>query len=323
MAEKFGLAPDQCTGLHCYQIVHGLMEPPGFCPHSQTCRDGKEHLSEVYDPALGGTFLVSTTPIFDNQGKFIGSTHVARDITERKLAEEALKQRTLELEASNKELEAFSYTVSHDLRAPLRSMDGYSQALLEEYAGQLDQQGRKWLKRIRASSQMMAQLIDDILGLSRVVRAELQIQTVNLSEIAGSVIKELQAACPERQVEFVITPDIKTQGDLNLLRILMSNLLGNAFKFTSRCSGARIEFGAAEIDNRLYYFVRDNGAGFDMKYADKLFKPFQRLHSVEEFPGTGIGLATVQRIILRHGGEIKAESRPGRGATFYFSLNGI
>ncbi len=239
---------------------------------------------------------------------------------ERQRVEEALKQRTLELEASNKELESFSYTVSHDLRAPLRTLDGFSQAVLEDYSDKLDEEGKKWLQGIRGASQRMAQLIDDILGLSRVVRAELHMQNISLSEIARSVAAELQAAQPERRVEFRIADGLEAHGDPNLLRVALTNLLGNAFKFTARCPQAVIEFSSIERDGLLYYFVRDNGAGFDMAYADKLFRAFQRLHAASEFPGTGIGLATVQRIIQRHGGSIRAEGKPGQGAAFYFSL---
>jgi light-regulated signal transduction histidine kinase (bacteriophytochrome) len=240
---------------------------------------------------------------------------------ERKMIEENLKQRTLELEASNKELESFSYSVSHDLRAPLRSLDGFSQAILEDYADSLDDQGKEWLDNIRASSQKMARLIDDILALSRVVRAELQIQPVNLSDLATSVARELQSAQPERQMDFIITPGLESYGDVNLLRIALTNLLDNAAKFTSKCQQARIEFGITDLEGQKYYFIKDNGAGFDMAYSAKLFKAFQRLHAPEDFPGTGIGLATVERIVQRHGGKILAQAGPGKGATFYFTLN--
>ncbi|MBI4287842.1 MAG: GAF domain-containing protein [Chloroflexi bacterium] len=250
-----------------------------------------------------------------------------RDITERKRAEEEIKglvaelsRRATDLEASNREMESFSYSVSHDLRAPLRSMDGFSTALLEDYADRLDEQGKDWLRRIRASSQLMAQLIDDILGLSRVVRAELQLQRVNLSDTASAIAERLKSAQPERHVEFDIMPNIEARGDANLLRLALENLLGNAFKFTARRQTARIEFGASEQDGATVYFVRDNGAGFDMQYAEKLFRPFQRLHSEKEFTGTGIGLATVQRIIKRHGGNVWAEGEPGKGSTFHFTL---
>ncbi len=244
----------------------------------------------------------------------------SRDITARKQAEQDLKQRTVELEASNKELETFSYSVSHDLRAPLRIMDGFSKALLEDYCDKLDEQGKKWLTEVRASSQKMAELIDDLLGLSRVVRADLKIQNLDLSAMARSTCEGLEGAYPERRVEWIIAANIQARGDLNLLRLVLDNLLGNAFKFTVNCEKARIEFGVVERDGHRACFVRDNGAGFDMEYVRKLFQPFQRLHSYNEFAGTGIGLATVQRIIRRHGGEVWAEGAVGKGATFYFTL---
>jgi signal transduction histidine kinase len=243
------------------------------------------------------------------------------EVEERKKAEQALQFYTKQLEVSNKELESFSYTVSHDLRAPLRSMDGFSKALLEDYAGNLDEQGKKWLENIRSSSQHMGRLIDDILALSRVVRTELKTEKVDLSELARSVAAKLEENEPARRIEFVIMPGIGGTCDHNLLNLVLQNLLGNAFKFTSGSPQASIEFGVNQQDGRKIYFVRDNGAGFDEKYSDKLFKPFQRLHSDKEYPGTGIGLVTVQRIIQRHGGEVWAKGEVNHGATFFFTLD--
>jgi signal transduction histidine kinase len=243
-----------------------------------------------------------------------------REAEERQRAEEELRRTNAELEASNKELEAFSYSVSHDLRAPLRSMDGFSGALIEDYADKLDEKGKQYLKYVQESSETMARLIDDLLKLSRVTRSEMSYQTVNLSELAGKIVAELQRSEPERKVEVNIAPDIMANGDANLLRLALENLLNNAWKFSGKSSSARIEMGITDHNAKETYFVRDNGAGFDMKYADKLFKPFQRLHRDSEFPGTGVGLASVQRIIHRHGGEVWAESSIGKGATFYFTL---
>lgn len=235
--------------------------------------------------------------------------------------EQRVIERTAQLEATNKELEAFSYSVSHDLRAPLRSIDGFSQALLEDYGEELDALGQDYLRRVRTASQRMAQLIDDLLKLSRLTRGELHRQTFDLSALAREVIEDLQIAQPERQVEVVIPELLEVNGDPQLLRVVLVNLLGNAWKFTGKCPTARIELGCRNESPQPIYFVRDNGAGFDMTYADKLFGAFQRLHRTTEFDGTGIGLATVQRIIHRHGGRVWAESVVDEGATFFFTLH--
>ncbi|MDD5701341.1 MAG: response regulator [Dehalococcoidales bacterium] len=320
MADRLRVPPEKCAGLYCFQVIHGLSSPPDFCPHSLTCQDGKEHITDVHEPRLGGDFLVSTTPIHDKQGKTTGSIHVARDITDRKQAEESLRHYTRELEAINKELESFSYTVSHDLRAPLRSIDGFSNILLEDYSDKLDVQGKDYLERICNSSKVMSRLIEDILTLSRITRTAIETRKVNLSLLAEEAAADLKRAQPERKADFKITPGIEVQGDRNLLKLALENLLENAFKFTGKREGALIEFGIKAEGKDSIYFVRDNGAGFNMDYAEKLFQPFQRLHSTSEFPGTGVGLATVQRIINRHGGKVWAEGENGKGATFYFTL---
>jgi light-regulated signal transduction histidine kinase (bacteriophytochrome) len=226
-----------------------------------------------------------------------------------------------ELEASNRELEAFGYSVSHDLRAPLRSIEGFSQALLEDYGDKLDEQGRDSLWRVRAATQRMGQLIDDLLHLSRVTMAELRREVVDVTALVRSVTESLLIQHPQRKIEIVIAENVEARADSKLLRVALENLLVNAFKFTSKTPAARVEFGAYEGKERQrVYFVRDNGAGFDMTFASRLFAAFQRLHSPSEFAGTGIGLATVQRIIHRHGGRIWAEAAVNKGAAFYFTL---
>jgi signal transduction histidine kinase len=231
-----------------------------------------------------------------------------------------------ELEGTNRELEAFSYSVSHDLRAPLRTIDGFSQILQEDYEEVLDEGGRDYLGRVRAASRHMATLIDDLLDLSRVGRRPLRREPVDLARLATQIVEELRTAQPGREVEFVAGENIMAWGDVSLLRVALENLLGNAWKFTARERQARIEFGADRKPGTRFpspvYFVRDNGAGFDQAYADKLFGAFQRLHGQDEFEGTGIGLATVARIVHRHGGRVWAEGRVGEGATFYFTLGG-
>jgi signal transduction histidine kinase len=242
--------------------------------------------------------------------------HKANEELEQRVAE-----RTAQLEAANKELEAFSYSVSHDLRAPLRAIDGFSQALLEDCSDKLDREGKDYLDRICAGSQRMGQLIDDLLNLSRLARSAIARQPVNLSTLAESIVTELRTTEPERRVDVAITEELKANGDDRLLRVVLENLLGNAWKFTGKSAEPKVEFGVVQNNGTPAYFVRDNGAGFDMAYMDKLFGPFQRLHAMTEFKGTGIGLATVQRIIHRHGGRVWAEAQVGKGATFYFTLN--
>ncbi len=234
--------------------------------------------------------------------------------------EQRVAERTRDLSASNKELEAFAYSVSHDLRAPLRSIDGFSQALLEDYADKLDSTAQEHLQRVRRAAQRMAALIDDMLNLSRVTRCELHREKLDLSAMAKLIAAEVQEAEPGRQVEFVIEDGVTAVGDPQLLRAALENLLRNSWKYTSGHPTARIEFGRSVEKEKHSFVVRDDGAGFDPRYADRLFGAFQRLHTTKEFPGTGIGLATVQRIIHRHGGEIWAEAAVEKGATFYFTL---
>ena len=255
------------------------------------------------------------------------------EIARRKLAEDqlsqlntSLKRRTHQIETVNQELQAFAYSVSHDLRAPLRGIDGWSQALVEDYAERLDETARGYLARVRAETQRMGDLIDDLLQLSRVSRDDIRSEPVDMSALADGVAGRLKEAHPGRRIEFEIQPDLEAQGDPRLLEIALTNLLGNAVKFTAPQPVARIEFGShmeedpeTQVRRKIFY-VRDNGVGFDMAYAQKLFSAFQRLHKASEFPGTGIGLATVQRIVHRHEGRIWAESQVGQGAGFYFTL---
>ncbi len=286
----------------------------------QTTKDG-EHLCIASQWALHR----------DEQGKPKAILVMNNDITERKQAEreirrlneeleERVSDRTAQLQAANKELEAFSYSVSHDLRAPLRHIDGFSQALLEDYANKLDQDGKNYLHEVRNASQEMAKLIDDLLQLARVTRGEMHSEEVNLTELARAVIADLQKREAGRKSFVNIDDALSTRGDKRLLRIVLTNLLGNAWKFTSKQERPQITFGSEQKNGEVLYFVRDNGAGFEMAYVNKLFGAFQRLHTANEFEGTGIGLATVQRIINRHGGRVWAEGTINKGATFYFAL---
>lgn len=240
----------------------------------------------------------------------------------RERLESEVQQRTQALEITNHELESFTYAVSHDLRAPLRSISGFSQALLEDYGDKLDDEGRTFLHRVHNAAQRMGQLIEDLLKLSRISQSSLHCRHVNLSDLAKDVLDQLQQNDPERTVSVHIQAGLTAWCDPGLLRVVLDNLLGNAWKYSAQQPQAKIEFGCREEDHETIYFVRDNGAGFDMQYADKLFTPFQRLHSEQEFSGEGIGLATVARVIHRHGGRIWAEASPGAGAIFSFSLPG-
>ncbi len=259
----------------------------------------------------------------DDQGVPQRMIGINFDITERKQAERHLLQTSAQLEASNRELEAFAYSVSHDLRGPLRAIDGFSMALMEDYSDQFGEEGQDYFARIRHNVNRMGMLIDDLLRLSRVSRSDIQYSTVNLSVLVQEQIEELQDTDPDRQVTVVIAPDVIVSADAILMRVLLTNLIQNAWKFTSHHATARIEFGLFRQDEDWVYFVRDDGAGFDMAYADMLFGVFQRLHNTHEFPGTGIGLATVQRAIHRHGGRVWAEGVVEQGATVYFTLPNI
>ena len=267
----------------------------------------------------------------NRDGKSVRMIGAMQDISLRKEAERALRtlnealeeriiERTRQLEAANKELESFAYSVSHDLRSPLRALSGFSEALVQDYADTLDATATNYLNRIQAASLRMGQLIDDLFKLSRVARTELQPQSVNLSELVNKLYLSLQQKEPEHPVTMIIAPDAVVQGDPRLLEIALENLVNNAWKFTHKTALPQIEFGKADLQGQTVYFVRDNGAGFNMSYVEKLFKPFERLHSTTEFEGTGIGLSIVARIIMRHGGRVWPEGEENKGATFYFSL---
>jgi PAS domain S-box-containing protein len=274
---------------------------------------------------------VTVAPIRSDTGEVMAVSLTVRDISERKRNQEELMriraeleqrvaQRTAALRAVNRELEAFTYSASHDLRAPLRGIDGFSQALLEDYGNALDETAGHYIARIRSAARRMGETIDALLMLSRITQAPLKLETIDLSGLAVEIVTELRERDPRRRLELEVEPGLLARADSQLIRIALENLLGNAWKFTRERERARIVVGRSASGPPGTYYVRDNGAGFDMAYADKLFLPFQRLHDPERFPGTGIGLGTVQRVIARHGGRVWAEGAPGEGATFYFSL---
>lgn len=293
---------------------------------------GPVHVEEV---APGGdgphTYITVKFPLLDGEGKPYAVCGISTDITARKRAEEQVRrlnaeleqrvrERTAELETTARELDAFAYSVSHDLRAPLRSLHGFSEILLEDYAGGIDDAGREYLHRIQANVARMGQLIDDLLRLSRATRTGLKRERVDIGAQASEIIGELRSTDPGRRAETVIAGALVTTGDSRLIRLALENLLSNAWKFTSRRECAIISVGALDQPGGRVFYVRDNGAGFDMRFAGKLFDPFQRLHPAAEFEGSGIGLAIVHRILSRHGGRIWAESEPGKGSTFFFTF---
>jgi PAS domain S-box-containing protein len=279
------------------------------------------------------TYVSVKFPVFDSKAEPYAVCGISTDITEWKQAEHEartlaaeletrVRNRTAELEASNRELDAFAYTVSHDLRAPLRSLHGFSQALLDDYSDRMDDEGREYLRRLQSNVARMGHMIDDLLNLSRSTRVELVRRDVDLGAMAREIAEELAAADPQRRVRVIVRDGLQTHADPDLLCLLLRNLMSNAWKFTGRNAQPLVEVDRCERDGRSLFLVRDNGAGFDMRYVDKLFTAFKRLHPAAEFEGTGIGLAIVARIVHRHGGEVFAEAVPDEGASFYFSLEG-
>ncbi|MDD5302812.1 MAG: PAS domain S-box protein [Elusimicrobia bacterium] len=318
-AAALGVVPADVVGR---PLVALFSEPADFqdvmTPVSEGIRDTEVVLRTKDGRAIPALF--SSSVLLGRDGRLQGYIGVAKDITERKRTEEALLAAKLAAEAASRELETFSYSVAHDLRAPLRAVDGFSQILLEGYSDKLDEAGKDYLKRVRHGSKKMGVLIDDLLNLSRITRSALHLESVDLSAFAGEIAAELRKAEPGRRVEFIVAPGLKAWGDPNLLRVALVNLLGNAWKYTSKHPSARIEFGAETRDGKTVYFVRDDGAGFDMNLAKRLFQPFTRLHASAEFEGTGIGLATVLRICSRHEGRVWGEGVVERGAVFHFTL---
>lgn len=319
---------DESALAHAYDLGRAALDDGlGLFELMAAHHDALTKVPEASPSTLGraAEFLAESVSPFEMAQRGYREANTRLDELNRELEArnaELLRAKEVTEEAS-KELEAFSYSVSHDLRAPLRSVDGFSRALLEDYADRLDDQGQKYLRYVRESANEMAALIDDLLALSRVARTELLSEPVSLSAIAHRVIGRLQYQAPHPHAELFIRDGLFAQGDRRLLTVLLENLLGNAWKFAGKRDRPRIELGAESEPPHTIYFVRDNGAGFDMAEADKLFQPFARLHAASEFEGTGIGLATVHRIVRRHGGRVWGEGEVDRGATFYFTLHDV
>jgi PAS domain S-box-containing protein len=317
-----GYSAEEIKGKHFSTFY--LPEDRGVCEQELAIAAKEGHFScEGWRARKDGSRFwasITITALRKKCGILHGFTKLVRDITERKKNEDSLRTLANNLAFSNKELESFSYSISHDLRAPLHTMKGFSSILLEDYSDKLDTEGQNFLKRIIRSAEKMSDLIDDLLSLSKISRQEISPLEINLSVIARDFINELCQTEPLNKIEVSIAENVIAYGDPHLMRIALSNLIGNACKFSSKTPNARIQFGQMEKEGKKIYYLRDNGAGFDMKFADKIFEPFKRFHSVSEFSGTGIGLATVRRVIEKHGGTIWAESEVGKGATFYFTL---
>jgi PAS domain S-box-containing protein len=336
MADLLGHSPEEMLGMPIFSFIDEKERPASSKVLLQETTEHRTVHQDLKFRRKDGTPLwthIAATPMFDEQGHYTGSLGMVTDISRRREAEEQVRQlnselerriaeRTAQLEFSNRELESFAYSVAHDLRSPLRSIASFSDALVEDCAEQLDATGKDYLRRIRGSAMRMSELIDGILSLSRVNSTELKTRECNLSVLARAVMEQLQEQQPERTVRVHIQEGLVARGDPQLLRAVLENLLGNAWKFTRERPVAEIEFSATQDQaGRRTYVVRDNGAGFNMAYQDKLFGVFQRLHTQREFEGTGIGLATVQRILRRHGGRIWGEGQPGQGASFFFTLH--
>lgn len=329
-ADVHNMEPHEYLGKRCFEVWHGLNSPCNHCLVETVVKEKQTQIGETKSPD-GRIWMTTISPIFDQDGVLTGFLDTALDITDIKKAEEDMKKlntaleqrvkdRTAELEVLIKELNAFTYSVSHDLRAPLRSIEGFSRALWEDCGHLLNDEGNNYIQRVISASERMSELIEDLLKLSKVARHGLQNGKVDLSAMFATITAELQLQDPQREMTVQIAPNLSASGDRSLLRIALENLLDNAWKFTALVPQPRIEFGADVKNGETVYYVKDNGAGFDIKYASKMFDPFQRLHSIHDYPGTGIGLSIVARVIRRHGGEIWADSEEGNGATFYFTL---
>jgi PAS domain S-box-containing protein len=332
LANLLGKSPEQLIGRSFGALFVDGQDEDARSPGPEPLLEGVYRATRVLKHGDGGTRQAQLTfaPVPGDIGQDIARLVQIEDVTDRLRAEAEVlalnrtlearvEARTRELTRANQELESFAYSVSHDLRAPLRAIDGFSRLLTERYGDRIDEEGREYLLRVRNAAGRMGTLIESLLKMARLARGGIKAVPLDLSRMAADIVAELRATEPERDVDIRITPGLQVEGDQSLVRSLLQNLLGNAWKFTCDCNDARIEFG---ISAGGEFFVRDNGAGFPQEYADKLFRPFQRLHSQEEFAGHGIGLASVKRIVERHGGLIRAEGSPGEGATFFFTLPG-
>lgn len=315
-----GMEPEEFIGKKCHEVIHKSEKPWFNCPHKQCLSRGKPVTAEFLEQGLGKYLLVSCSPISDCQQQFNGTIHVIKDVTERNRYLEELQIRTAELEDTNSELESFSYTVSHDLRAPLRAIEGFSNMLLQEISNKLDQESMRKFNVISSNAEKMSHLIDDLLSYSRTGRAKASITKIDIESLVQEIWKDLQEGNPDRLMEMRIGSLPPAAGDRMLVRQALANLLSNSVKFSRKRERALIEVSGVKSGRFNTYCINDNGAGFDMNCYNKLFEIFRRLHKESDFEGTGVGLAIVKKIVEKHGGSIWAEGKPGKGATFYFTL---
>jgi light-regulated signal transduction histidine kinase (bacteriophytochrome) len=319
MADRLGRTPEECVGLVCHEAVHGTSVPPEFCPHTSTCRDGKQHIVEVHEPALGGYFIVSTTPLFGPDGHLIGSVHVAHDITERKRIEDELRKTVAELRRSNQDLEQFAYVASHDLQEPLRNVTLFSQLFLRKYGDTISGEGKEYLDFVIEGSTRMSTLIHDLLDFSRITTRGEAFVPVDMNNAVEDACTNLQALIQESESSVTYDHLPVVNADPVQIRQVFQNLIDNAVKYRS-AEPPRVHIAAEQQNGEWIFSVKDNGIGIAPEYHEKIFQLFKRLHTRQKYSGTGIGLSLVKKIIERHGGRIWVDSAEGRGATFFFTL---
>ncbi len=319
MKERLRTVPGELIGQHCYTVVHGTQCPPDFCPHRLTCQDGQQHVAEISEPNLGGDFLVSTTPLFDNEGKVEGIVHVARDITKRKRTEMELERHAERLKLSNQDLERFAYVASHDLREPLRMVTSFAQLLSERYKGKLDPDADEFIEYIVDGATRMDALVNDLLDYSRVTSRIKPMEMTDMNEPVDQALKNLSVLIKERNAKISVGRLTQAMVDQSQMTMVFQNLISNSIKFC-REDVPEIAIGSFPQADEVVFSVRDNGIGIDPAYHQKIFEIFQRLHGRGEYSGTGIGLAICRRIVERHGGRIWVESEEGKGSTFFFTI---
>ena len=327
MANKLNVAPESCTGIHCYEVIHGSKCPPSFCPHSKLLQDREEHTSEVHEDNLGGYFLVTASPIYDEDKNVVGSVHVARDITGRKIMEDqlqnALESRNkllVELIRSNKELEQFAYAASHDLQEPLRMVSNFLQLLKKRYKGKLDDDAEEFIHYAVDGAQRMQLLINDLLTYSRLNTRDKEFEEIDMEKVLDESLLNLKLSIEESGAKITHHQLPMITADHSQMVLVLQNLIRNAVKFRAE-NKPEIKVTTEARDDHWVFCVSDNGIGIDPQHKNRVFKVFQRLHNMDQYPGTGIGLSICQKIVIRHGGEIWVDSELGKGSKFCFSID--